>query len=192
MADENGGSVERFYLDMEELKKVERQYALEMHYMRYHFARQYAKGIVLDVSCGCGYGTYMLTQKTPDVNHVIGVDLSQEAIDYANKHYKNDKNEFICSSIQDFNYDKKINYAVSLETIEHLKDPADLANLFRRLDVDEAVVSYPSRKTTHYNPYHFHDLSMDDIKSIFSPDYVVFDQYQYHREFTYVFLRKHK
>lgn len=190
--DQKSNSVERFYLDMDELKRVERQYHLEMHYMRYHFARQNVKGLVLDVSCGCGYGTYMLTQKTPDVDQVIGLDISQEAIDYANAHYKNDKNKFICSSVKDFTYDKPINYAVSIETIEHLENPAELADLFRRVNVDEALITYPSRKTTHYNPYHFHDLNIDDIKSIFSPHYVVFDQYQYHREFTYVFLKKNQ
>lgn len=189
-AHRNNGSVERFFFDMDELKRVERQYHLEMHYMRYHFARQGVKGTVLDISCGCGYGTYMLTQKTPNADHIIGVDISQEAIDYANQHYKNDRNEFICSSMKDFNYGKKINYAVSIETIEHLPDPTELLDLFRRHDIDEAIITYPTRKTTHYNPFHLHDFSLDDIKSIFAPHYTVFDEYQYHREFKYVFLKK--
>lgn len=188
--DKKTKSVERFYVDMDEFKAVERQYHLEMHYMRYHFARQNIKGTVLDISCGCGYGTYMLTQKTPGAELIIGVDNSQEAIDFANKHYKNGKNEFICSSIKDFNYDKPINYAVSIETIEHLKDPKELVNLFKRVGVEEALITYPSRKTTHYNPYHFHDFDIKDIKSLFSPHYVIADSYQYHREFTYVFLKK--
>jgi hypothetical protein len=81
---------------------------------------------------------------------------------------------------------------VCIETIEHLKNPIELVDLFRRLNVDEAIITYPSRKTTHYNPYHFHDFSIEDIKSLFFPHYEVFDQYQYHREFTYVFLRRHQ
>lgn len=183
-------SVERFYLDMDELNKIERQYALEMHYMRYHFARQSVYGVVLDISCGCGYGTYMLTQKTPGVSHVIGVDISHEAIDYANKHYKNSKNEFICSSIENFTYDKQINYAVCIETIEHLENIEEMVNLFERLKIDEVLITYPTRKTTHYNPYHLHDLNINDINEKFSPHYIIKDQYQYHREFKYVFLKR--
>ncbi|MGC2236783.1 MAG: class I SAM-dependent methyltransferase [Pyrinomonadaceae bacterium] len=183
-------SVERFYFDKEELNEIERQYAIEMHYMRYHFARQHIKGVVLDIACGCGYGTYMLTQKTPDVSNVIGVDIYQEAIDYANEHYKNDRNEFICSSIEDFYTDKQINFAVSIETIEHLEHPDQLVNLFKSLRIDEALITYPTRKTTHYNPYHKHDFTFQAIEKLFSPDYTIYDHYQYHREFIYIFLKR--
>ena len=52
-------------------------------YKRYTFANTYTKGKdVLDVPCGVGWGTSLLSAKC-----VAGIDISKEAVDYAKKHY---------------------------------------------------------------------------------------------------------
>lgn len=185
-------SVERLYLDRAELAKVEREYALELHYMRYHFARQIVSGVVLDVACGCGYGTYMLTQKTPEIRLVIGVDSSIDAIEHANRHFKVEKNLFVCSSIANFEYEGQFDWAVSIETIEHLREPEELVRLCQRYRISGVLLTHPTRRTTHYNPYHFHDFKIGDIEKLFAPDYQVLDQYQYHREFAYIVLKQRR
>lgn len=183
-------AVERFYLDRAELLRVERLYALEMHYMRYHFVRQIVSGVVVDAACGCGYGTYLLTQKTPGITQVIGVDISAEAIEHANIHFKTDRNAFVCASIADFTHATIVDWIVSIETIEHLAAPEELPKLCRRHSAPRVVLTYPTRRTTHYNPFHFHDLTLRDVEGLFAPEYAIYDEYQYHREFKYVMLKQ--
>lgn len=181
-------SVERLYLDRDELARVEMQYALELHYMRYHFARQIVSGVVLDIASGCGYGTYMLTQKAPEVRLVIGVDASVDAIEHANRHFRVDNNVFVCSSVGSFEYEGHIDWAVSIETIEHLDKPEELVRLCQRQQIGRVLLTHPTRKTTHYNKYHLHDFKVGDMEKLFAPDYQVVDRYQYHREFIYIVL----
>jgi len=89
------------------------------HVERYKFAQKYCKDKeVLDAACGCGYGSYILSQ---EAKSVLGVDYSQEAIDYAKKIWW-DKN--ITFKRFDLNFDLKslgtFDVIVSLETVEHL------------------------------------------------------------------------
>ena len=42
---------------------------------------------VLDVACGCGYGSALLAERHPD-KQVTGVDIDPAAIAYARQHYQ--------------------------------------------------------------------------------------------------------
>lgn len=92
------------------------------HVKRYEFAQKYCKDkALLDAACGCGYGSYILSQ---EANSVLGVDYLQEAIDYARKFWwaKN-----ITFRQFDLNFDLTplgtFDVIVSLETVEHLDTP---------------------------------------------------------------------
>jgi len=92
------------------------------HVERYLFARKYCKDKeVLDAACGCGYGSNILSK---EANNVLGVDYSQEAIDYAKKYWIA---ENILFQQFDLNGDLvplgKFDAIVSFETIEHLDTP---------------------------------------------------------------------
>ena len=55
------------------------------HVERYRFAAsKLPKGLVLDVACGCGYGSKLLHDAGFEV---IGIDISEEAIEYAKTHH---------------------------------------------------------------------------------------------------------
>src|SRR5437868_3116113 len=64
-----------------------------MHLYRYqHAARRIresmpgiARGMILDIACGYGYGSKELNETTKA--SVIGVDISRESVMYATKHY---------------------------------------------------------------------------------------------------------
>ena len=63
-----------------------------LHLKRYEFARPYCAGAdVLDAGCGVGYGTAHLAE---EARHVLGVDRSEEAIDYARGRYARANVEF--------------------------------------------------------------------------------------------------
>jgi len=131
-------------------------------------------GVVVDAACGCGYGSHMIAAN-PDVRHVIGLDLSSEAIEYARRHYETERCGFKSASVADTCQQTigggSADVLVSLETIEHLGDPHELAALAWRLRCPHVIVSFPTKKSTHYNPYHLHDLSREQVDGIFG-DYI--------------------
>src|SRR4051812_40658655 len=98
------------------------------HLMRYHFAGVLAEGRTLDAACGCGYGSQLLTLGGKEV---VGIDQSAEAIDWAKMHFRGPK--YIHGNIEDFQWEGYFDTVVSLETIEHLKDPTPVLKAFRRI-----------------------------------------------------------
>lgn len=155
---------ERIYLDANGLNKMELDILNRRHVERYALIRQWCYGEVIDISCGCGYGTNLIS-RNPDVKNIIGVDISKDAIKWAKENFKNDKCNFEVNTIEDYN--KKKDVLISIETIEHLRNPKILNDLAERCGVKTIFISYPSKKTTHYNKYHFHDFIDDDLIRIF-------------------------
>jgi len=99
------------------------------HLGRYLFAadflKQYHPNIVMDASCGIGYGIVELNKIAKTV---IGVDNSQEIIEIASKRCKNNGVKFLK---KDLDLDdlipeierESVDAVVSFETVEHLVDP---------------------------------------------------------------------
>ncbi|GAA3317268.1 hypothetical protein GCM10020331_015510 [Ectobacillus funiculus] len=64
------------------------------HIARYYFAIPYIKGRVLDIACGTGYGCHMVAKdRKREVHEIIGVDVDQETILYANREYNHQKGD---------------------------------------------------------------------------------------------------
>ena len=183
MANEQG-PVERYNITLDELLKMERDILIRRHVERYAMVRQHIYGSVLDFACGVGYGSYLIS-KNPDVQEVIGVDKDQDAINHATLHFKTNKTRFLVSDIE--NYSGTHNCFVCLETIEHIKNSSLVPALAIRCGVELTILSYPSKKTTHYNPFHYHDFRLQDIKDLFS-EFLVTDVRDLHGEVTMVFL----
>lgn len=156
--------IERIYLNKKEFLSVERSVLIHEHLRRYGAIRRFCYGKVLDFACGCGYGSYLLAGN-PDVEKVIGIDNNSEVINWAKKEFAHNKVEYIHGEIDKLN--EKINTLVCLETLEHLPDIRPILKLVERCEVDNIVVSFPDKKTTHYNPYHLHDFTRQDLINIF-------------------------
>ena len=88
------------------------------HVARYEFAARYTSGRVLDAACGCGYGSTIL-HNYGAIRQVVGVDASQEAIDYANENYPGPT--YILGKIEEAPWEGTFRTIVSLETIEHME-----------------------------------------------------------------------
>lgn len=179
---------ERLYISRQTLLEWETKIRLQRHIERYALLRQFAQGVVCDVACGCGYGSYLLATN-PDVKLVIGLDKDIETINYANKEYKIDKTEFHAIDLEKWNSEKKIDMLISVETIEHLENPLILSEFVDRNDIDDVILTYPSKKTTHYNHYHYHDFKLDDITKIFSK-FSCYKYFNWEYEFDVVFLKR--
>ena len=108
------------------------------HTARYRFASSLIPigRHVLDMACGCGYGSWMLKQAGMIVT---GVDIAQEAIDYAQKHYAGPS--FICQKAEETK--GTWGAIVSFETIEHLPDPC---RAFEGVSAPLLIASVPNEE----------------------------------------------
>lgn len=88
------------------------------HMHRYVLAMQLAHDMhVLDVASGEGYGSHLLASVAKSI---VGVDISNEAIDHATQRYKAGNLEFRQGSCVALPVDSNsIDLVVSFETIEH-------------------------------------------------------------------------
>ena len=159
------GIQERIYVTQAETERLERDINLRRHIERYALARQFLSGRVLDAACGVGYGTW-LCQKNPDVEAMLGIDIDAEAIGWANQHFATPKASFQCCAIDAF-ASPGFDTLLTIETIEHLAEPRMLSALADRIGATEVIVSFPLKKTTHYNKYHLWDFTEQDVLHIF-------------------------
>lgn len=90
------------------------------HVYRYHFAAQFVKGkTVLDIASGEGYGSASLM--AAGAAKLIGVDISEAAVNHARDKYKVDARIGSGEAIP--LDDNTVDLLVSFETIEHVTSP---------------------------------------------------------------------
>ena len=178
---------ERIVLSKQRLLELEDHIRLSRHVERYSLLRQYASGNVLDIACGCGYGSYLLSTN-PDVCHVTGVDADTEAIAHAQLHFQNSKTTFCQSTVEEFTSNGAIDLVISVETIEHLKEISVFNDFLLRNKISKFIITYPSKKTTHYNKFHFHDLSVSKVERLFS-EYRLERHFNWQHEFDVCFFK---
>ncbi len=110
--------------------------SLQEHLARYRFARERARGRILDVACGTGYGTAMLG--------AVGADLSLEALRYARRYGA----VAVAADAGSLPFGRVFDTVVSFETVEHLPDPerfvAECARVLRPRGL--FIVSTPNRE----------------------------------------------
>ena len=92
------------------------------HTQRYSLAAQFVTGKrVLDAACGVGYGARMLA--VAGASAVIAVDISEEALDLARRHYCHDNVQFIRADCQSLaGVEGPFDVVVALECLEHWVD----------------------------------------------------------------------
>lgn len=133
------------------------QRILEINLLHYELAaRQVSGRRVLDIACGSGYGSKILKQA--GAKSVVGVDLSSDAIRYAQQRYPDEGIEFICADAASFDWPEQFDVIVSFETIEHLPHPDQFLRRLRSLLVAKGdfYLSVPLGETRHFDPYHLH------------------------------------
>jgi SAM-dependent methyltransferase len=139
----------------------------DAHIARYALAGGlvHDRGLVLDISCGLGYGAAILGERT-GVGRVIGVDNSHYAIEYAQAAYgMADRLSFRLGDATDLGFldDGSVDLVVSFETLEHLREPRRLLSEARRVlrPGGRIIVSVPNDWTDETgrdpNPQHLHE-----------------------------------
>jgi SAM-dependent methyltransferase len=146
------------------------------HVYRYRFAARFAKGrVVLDVACGAGYGTAAL--RDAGATRAVGVDLNAGAVEHARTRYGV---EAIVGSAEAIPMDDGCaDLVVSMETIEHIQDPAAFLRECRRVLAPGGllVVSTPNRAVYsaagHHNPYHVSELTETEFSSLVGAEFEI-------------------
>jgi SAM-dependent methyltransferase len=142
------------------------------HIARYAFAARLASGArVLDIGCGTGYGTAELAQQA---RSATGIDVSADAIAYAQQHYPLPNAKFLAASAVALPFPPaSFNLITAFEVIEHLDHWHDLLIEARRLLHPNGtfLVSTPnklyyaeSRASQGPNPFHAHEFEFDEFR----------------------------
>lgn len=156
-------------LTKKEIVEIENRVMLDNYVRQYIIARRFVWGNVMDIACGCGYGTYLLA-KNPDVSQIVGVDSNSEAAEYAVENFASKKITFRCCDLKRLPK-FAVDVFVSLEIIEHLENPRDIFYLADRFDSKELLISFSRFKTTHLNPEHKWDLTIGDLSKLAEPNF---------------------
>lgn len=101
---------------------------------RYRFSLAYVKegDICLDAACGSGYGTVLISEKA---KKVIGLEISDHALEYARNHHNNEKIEYQKADItRHIDYPEGFfNVIISIETLEHVTRQEEMLGEFFRV-----------------------------------------------------------
>jgi 2-polyprenyl-3-methyl-5-hydroxy-6-metoxy-1,4-benzoquinol methylase len=178
--------MERIYPTKDDINKVLESYRLENHIERYQIIKRYCYGSVLDIACGVGYGSHLL-ENNPDINSIVGVDVDLASITFAVKEYSSRKVKFSRKHIQ--TYSDKHDVLVSLETIEHINELTDFQSMVSRVDPNVLILSFPNKRSTHFNRYHKHDLNSQQVTKLFG-NFVIVKQIFQHDITIMVFIKK--
>ncbi|MFC4764053.1 glycosyltransferase [Dyella koreensis] len=143
------------------------------HFHRYALARGLVAGKdVLDVACGEGYGSSILASQA---RSVVGVDISNEAVDHARATYGDASNlEFRQGSAAALDLpDNAFDVVVSFETVEHLFEQEEMLAELRRVLRPSGILlmSSPNRPiysdaAGHHNEYHVKELDFIEFDAL--------------------------
>ncbi len=142
------------------------------HLHRYALAYEYVKDKkVLDMACGEGYGSMLLSCAA---SHVTGVDISEEVVEFAKNKYQKDNLEFKtgeCAKIP--MEDSSVDVVVSFETIEHHDQHEVMMKEIKRVLKKDGILIISSPDKHEYsdiplqnNPFHKKELYHDEFKSL--------------------------
>ena len=166
------GTIERLtFRNPEEESSRPQAETIRLHRERYGWASEHVVGKdVLDLACGVGYGSAMMAEA--GAKSVTGVDISPEAIAEAESSFQAPNLAFFCSDYRLLKsggapvplqeaYQRGFDVAVSLETIEHLPDPADLVRVLHAglRPGGILIASVPVTPSMDANPFHLQDFS---------------------------------
>jgi len=173
MADIFKKNIEEMWVtDKEEWKNIEEYLLFLKQKKAYDFVSGFCKdNYVLDYGCGSGYGTALLSQCA---QMTVGLDISEEVIDYCRIKYKIPNLEFkkIEPNCVLPYKDNIFNVIVSSHVIEHVSDPQQyLLNLKKTLKKDGILfISTPNRKyrllpfQKPWNPDHLREYGFKQIE----------------------------
>jgi len=144
------------------------------HLHRYLLAEKFVHDkTVLDIASGEGYGSNILSAAA---KFVIGVDISEEAVNHARLKYRKPNLEFRVGSADNIPVDSNsVDVVVSFETIEHLDKHEEMMTEIKRVLKPGGILIISSPDKYQYsivpgytNPYHVKELLKEEFEELLS------------------------
>lgn len=140
------------------------------HVGRYHWVTQYVKDrIVLDAACGSGYGSDIIAKN--NTRRVVGIDISEDAIQFSKQKFQNSKVCFLQANVEKLPFKNCLfDLVVSFETLEHIHSPESFIRESARILKKDGlfICSTPNaefyKNDKHKNPFHVHEFTQDELK----------------------------
>lgn len=136
------------------------------HEARYRWAASAAADKeVLDAGCGVGYGMQVLQDAR--AKRVVGIDRAPEAIASARSRLAAGV-ELVIGDLQKLPFaDGSFDVVVCFEAIEHVEQPEDVLDGFKRVLRADGVLILSTPNATVYvedNPHHVHEFVPDELR----------------------------
>lgn len=148
------------------------------HVARYRYAARHVRPgeTVNDIACGVGYASTLFRQGP------------YRGYDRPGAPDPRFPGSFHVADLNDPQWEPAAaDVTVCFETLEHVKDPARLAQVIAATTRRAIAVSVPVVPTKHVNPYHLHDFTTDDIPPMFD-GFRVADEWPQPEELAHVWL----
>jgi SAM-dependent methyltransferase len=135
-------------------------------------AARVARGVVLDMACGEGYGSDVLSRTAA---RVVGVDGNPEAHEHAKLRYTGPNLTFEWGAVETFGEPASFDAVVFLQTIEHVIDPPAVLAHFRRILKPGGVVFVstpnvlklaPAGHAKSDNPWHLREYRAGEFAEL--------------------------
>lgn len=149
------------------------------HIARYEFAAEFARGRVLDMGCGVGYGMEIILDLADDgaIKEILGLDIDQDSIAYARSMYGYQKAVFEMADARQENLGRQyglFDTIVCFEVIEHiLEEEALIRNLNQMLlPGGHLMISTPygqGKGKPCSCPFHVHQYTEEEFLNLLSP-----------------------
>ena len=162
---------------------ISSEFDINEHESRYLFAASKTHGLVLDLGCGVGYGTAVLERYgKPQIEKVVGFDVNSEALRFGRENYPQTTGDYLLSDASRLPFkDNSFDSVVSLECIEHVREPeAVLGEIRRVLKVGgPLVLSTPNRRIASplrrqpSDPHHLREWSGPELVSLLRKRFTV-------------------
>jgi 2-polyprenyl-3-methyl-5-hydroxy-6-metoxy-1,4-benzoquinol methylase len=151
----------------------EENYWYRRHLVVYEWIAERTAGLrVVDMACGEGYGTDVLSRRAATV---VGVDANPEAHDHARLRYTQSNVRFARDLVETFA--EPADVVVFLQTIEHVRNPDEVLEHFKSLVADSAepavyittpnlLTLAPEGAEKSENPWHIKEYRPEEFRAL--------------------------
>lgn len=143
------------------------------HLARYLFARNYAKGFILDIAASSCYGSSILAGDGS--NYVVSADLNRSSLQYGKIVFNKKNMDAICCDARYLPFrNSSFDAIISIETLEHVKNQPLFLESIRNIvkPSGSILLSTPNKNVTSpilstpINPYHYKEYELSEITSV--------------------------
>lgn len=143
------------------------------HMVRYISTEPFIKKkTVLDIACGSGYGSFIMSKSA---TKVIGVDNDKTSIDYAKEKYRSSNIEYRVGDAVNIPLENEsIDTVVSFETIEHVKDYQQFLREIRRVLKPDGIVLISTPNELEFsegNEFHQHEFKREELRKLLTKQF---------------------